>query len=371
METLPEGKRISSVQLIVSNNCNFNCEYCFVNSIYVSPEREHWQKAIDNRIMTEKQAFAYINNVIEYIKKQDNPSLHIQFFGGEPLTNKPVILSVLDHFQFGEKFGVPLQYSIVTNGSLIDEDIAGYFSKYNVSVSVSFDNPDESVRKDKNGEDNRGKILHNLEILQRHQVHTTFNSVLSKETFPYFDYRIVDCAVKYGISEVGVLFDLDPAFYEKVPLEIIADKLFNLYIYGKEKNVSVTGYWRMLYASIFQYNAYQKGFKTCVATGSQLSSEPSGAIFACKGSSGYFGMAQDLPSLFSSPTYQTYSNRTLMNSPACKGCEYEAFCSGYCLGPLEKKFGNIHDMEKLYCALTKTLMKKLLLQEENLEKYWI
>jgi uncharacterized protein len=373
VNNLIDGGQISSIQLIVSNMCNFKCKYCFINSIYVSEERKYWQKANANKVMTAENAIRYIDNVINYIKsgKDKQHFLHIQFFGGEPLTNKPVIKSVLDHYKFGEEQGISLSYSIVTNGSLIDEDIAEYFSKYKVSVSVSFDNPDESVRNDKNGKNDVPLILNNLTLLQKHNVHTSFNSVLSSETFSYFDSKIVDCAIKYGVKEIGILFDLNPSFYENFDNNLIVNKLLSVFSYAKEKNVIVSGYWWMLYAAIFQNSSYLKGFKTCVGTGSQLSIEPSGAVFACKGSSAYFGNVQNLSELFKNSTYRKYAGRNFTNSEKCKGCALESFCSGYCLGPLEKKYNNVCTMEENYCHLTKSLIKKLMLQENSMEKYWL
>lgn len=135
MKNLSTGSQIKTIQLVVSNNCNFKCKYCFENKIYCSPQRERDQNDLDNKVMNPDQAVQYVDTIISYLKeKNNNVQLHIQFFGGEPLTNKEAIKKVLDEFGDGTNRNVFLSYSIVTNGSLIDEEIASYFSKYDVSV---------------------------------------------------------------------------------------------------------------------------------------------------------------------------------------------------------------------------------------------
>ncbi|MDD2338245.1 MAG: SPASM domain-containing protein, partial [Geobacteraceae bacterium] len=101
-------------------------------------------------------------------------------------------------------------------------------------------------------------------------------------------------------------------------------------------------------------------YKTCSATGCQLSVEPNGAAFACKGSSGYFGNVLDMPALLSSENWKKYSLRAFRNAPACENCEIENFCSGFCLGPLEKKYHDINVVEKDTCELYKKLVKGLI-----------
>ncbi len=134
----------------------------------------------------------------------------------------------------------------------------------------------------------------------------------------------------------------------------------------------VTGYWHMIFQQMIYYKMFKdRGFKTCSATGCQLSVEPSGDVFACKGSSGYFGTILKPEKLLSSENYKTYALRTFRNAPECVGCEIENFCSGFCLGPLEKKYGTINVIEKNTCTLYKELTKRLIrnLNRNEIETY--
>lgn len=369
LKNLSSGRQVKTIQLIVSNNCNFKCKYCFENNIYSSEEREVNKKDSGNKLMNSEAAIKYIGQIIEMAKTEEAASLHIQFFGGEPLTNKDTIKAVLDHFQDGSGYQAELSYSIVTNGSLMDDEIAEYFSRYNVAVIVSFDNPKKTDREMASGKDSIERTFEILDILKRHDNYVAFNSVLSDCTYDYFDTDIIDCAREHNVKEVGIVLDLDTDFYKKRNTDDIADKILEVYFYGLRKGVLVSGYWMSTYLSMFGHLENQKGFKTCSGTGSQFSIEPNGEVFACKGSSGYFGNLKDIPSLLHSENYRNYAERSLINSKECKECRIEGFCAGFCLGPLEKAYKDINYIVPEYCKLMNTLVDKLMSCEVEIDKY--
>ncbi len=367
-EYLQTGEQIGVIQLVVTNLCNFRCKYCFVYSIYSSEKRRELQSSEDNRLMDIEMADMAIREVIGMVKESGGKSLHIQFFGGEPLLNWKVVKFVLDTFGDGSQYGIGIGYSIVTNGSLVNKEMAEYFRKYSVPVVVSFDSPRGKHRIFTNERSGIHAIEKGLLILKEYENRVVFNSVLSGETFDYFGTDLVDFALKYGISEIGVLLDLNPEFYEKREVRDIVDKLWSVYVYAKERGIIVTGYWHMIFQQIVAHDYFEdRGYKTCSATGCQLSIEPSGDVFACKGSSGYFGHVSRLSELLSSETYRNYAMRAFRNAPECEGCEIENFCSGFCLGPLEKKYGDVYVIEEKTCEVYKEITRRLIGDLEKCE----
>lgn len=364
---LKQGKEIKIIQLIVTNLCNFRCKYCFTRSIYSYEERVRLQSDPENTIMKPEQAQRYIEEIIKVVRKSHTPTLMIQFFGGEPLMNWQVISSVLSHFKHGQKYGVKILYSIVTNGSLISSEIVKMFSRYNVTVLFSFDSPNGIDRVMANGKSSKESSVRSLTLLKNAGIRMAFNSVLSKQTFDYLDIDLVDFACQYNAPEIGVILDLDPSFYTHWSSGEIANKLLSIHRYGKEKGVIVTGYWHQIFQQLVGFKRFEHvGFKTCSATGCQLSVEPNGAVFACKGSSGYFSNVLDMASLLSSENWKKYSLRAFRNAPVCENCDIENFCSGFCLGPLEKKYNDINVVEKDTCKVYKKLVKGLI---HDIRKY--
>ncbi|SKC69362.1 radical SAM cyclopropyl synthase TigE [Maledivibacter halophilus] len=361
------GEQIKAIQLVVSNKCNYSCKYCFTNSIYSSKEREIYQKHDKNQLMTPENAINYIEKVIEKVIKANNRELAIQFFGGEPLTNWDTIKSVLDHYKDEDRLNI--NYSIVTNGALITQEVSKYFKKYNVPVIMSFDSPNNSHRYANNGSNSIENTIKSLEILKENNNYIAFNSVLSRDTFDYFNNDIVHFAKKYNVSEIGVLLDLDPGFYQEFNLDDIVNKIIDLYDYGLNNGIVVTGYWHNSYQNIIMNRSIERGYKTCSATGGQLSIEPMGVVFACKGSSGYFGNINDLEGLLSSENYIKYASRSFINSNNCINCELIGHCSGLCLGSIEKKYGSITSMDEGACDLYKLLTRRLIEREKNIFRY--
>ncbi len=163
--------------------------------------------------------------------------------------------------------------------------------------------------------------------------------------------------------------DLNPDFYNKKDYKDIAKKILDIVDYGNKRGILVSGYWMSTYLSVLGHLECKKGFKTCSGTGSQLSIEPNGTIFSCKGSSAYYGHVNDLQGLLEGEKYRRYVARSVQNSPKCEGCEISGFCSGFCLGPLEQTYGDISHIVEPYCDLMRYLTESLLLREESLDKY--
>jgi uncharacterized protein len=387
-------KGINIIQLVVTNSCNFSCSYCFEgtkdsvsekinflapdginkendisinieNPIYSTKERIFAQYDKTNRLMHPDDALNYIQKSIALAKLYNNDSIMIQFFGGEPLLNWKAISGVLENFGDGAKYGINIRYTIVTNGSIITDEIADALHRYNVGVCVSFDPPKNNNRCLKNGQDSSLLVIDGVNKLNKYQNRIALNVTLSLHTWEYCNESIIDFAYQNGIKEIGVVLDLDPCFYHDIGQEKIVDRLWKLLTIGKKKNIVVTGYWHQIFQLMAGFNAVSpRGFKMCSAKGRQFSIEPNGSVFSCKGASGYFGHISEGNSLFFSENYIKHERLSVKNPSMCSGCEIEGFCSGFCLGPLEKKFNTIESVETLACGVYTGITRKLI---ENID----
>lgn len=388
--------KVNVVQLVLVNACNFGCTYCFegvqgadlnraepgsdakgllqrqlqagnnvvvnlLESVYASEVRLEHQLDPGNRLMKPEAAVDYIDKAIAIAKATGVDGLMIQFFGGEPLLNWPAIRAVLDTFGRGESHGVRLGYSIVTNGSLISEEVAQTFAEHQVGVCVSFDSVHSKSRPLKNGKDSTPVVIEGLRRLQKYGNRVAINAALSSATWPDFDETLAEFAEEHGASEIGVVVDLDPTFYSRFGHEPIIEKLWRLVEAGAERGIVVTGYWHQIFQLLLGFNVVrQRGFKNCSAKGSQLSIEPNGAVFSCKASSGYFGSIHEGEKLLDSAAYREHASLRYENPAICRGCEIEGFCAGLCLGPIEKKFGGIESVETTACDVYRGITRKFI-----------
>lgn len=123
-------KKCSRLILVISKLCNLDCKYCYASGGSYG-NSEH--KLMDLE-MLKKSIEAVVDLFPEGI---DN----IQFFGGEPLVNIDIIEDAIQYIisYMKEKNLSKPNFTIVTNGTLIDKRARDLFNKYFQSVTVSLD----------------------------------------------------------------------------------------------------------------------------------------------------------------------------------------------------------------------------------------
>lgn len=115
----------------VTLRCNYNCIYCHASS------RNMKEKGFD---MDKKTAKA----VVERIFESPNPNITIEFQGGEPLVNWPIVKYIVEEAERkNKKAGKEMVITIVTNLSLMDEEKYKYIVKHKISVCTSLDGPEK------------------------------------------------------------------------------------------------------------------------------------------------------------------------------------------------------------------------------------
>lgn len=362
------GYLVRGLQLIVSNTCNFRCKYCFVNDLYNSVERASLQTSPQNQMMKWKIAKMAMNKTLKLLQKNKHKTLTVEFFGGEPLTNWPLVKKTIKYYK-NKKYGIKIIYTITTNGSLITDEMAKIFKEYKVAVVISFDSPKNTERVSADGRNVLSLIEKKLKYLKQNSNWVAFNSTLSKETLPKYDgVALINFAKENGIAMIGLILDLDLKFYQlKNNRDSVLKKLWLTYTYARKNGLAIAGYWHQIFNQIIGKQALNlnSGYKTCPATGCKISVEPAGHIFICKCCSGYMGRIQNLQKALASSKYHEYAMRAYRNAPQCQGCEIENFCSGVCMGALEKKYGHTNIIEKSSCEIFKNITRKLIM---NLNK---
>jgi len=128
--TMPWNK----LELALSEICNLACKYCYCGTCRdLSPSQGLMSEAVA------RQAITWL-----FAMSGRTESVHITFFGGEPLLNKPVFRFVMQYSQrLARLHRKKVSYSMTTNGSLLDDEIIGYIKSYNFGLMVSLDGPPE------------------------------------------------------------------------------------------------------------------------------------------------------------------------------------------------------------------------------------
>ena len=129
MRRLPDSTGLHI--FVVTLRCEHTCRYCQVSR----------QSAAKNEFdMTEQTA----RRALELAFRSPSPHLKIEFQGGEPLLNFPLVRWITaEARRMNAEHGKDLAFVIATNLALLDEEILSFCAEEQVDISTSLDGPQD------------------------------------------------------------------------------------------------------------------------------------------------------------------------------------------------------------------------------------
>ncbi|MDN5328120.1 MAG: uncharacterized protein PWP03_758, partial [Candidatus Woesearchaeota archaeon] len=120
----------TSLQILVPTlRCNFTCKYCY------ALRRNVDEQGFD---MTEETA----KKTVDFIFQSPAKSMVIEFTGGEPLLKFDIIKFVVEYAkELNKKHKKILDFAIVTNGNLLDDEKFEFIRKNKIGLCFSLDGP--------------------------------------------------------------------------------------------------------------------------------------------------------------------------------------------------------------------------------------
>jgi uncharacterized protein len=113
----------------ITLRCNQTCLYCHLSRVPMDEAA---------RDMTVETA----DRVVDLVFQSTSPSLTLEFQGGEPLANFPVLQHVVDRaLEKNRTAGKTLQFALVTNLSLMDDEKLAFLLDRRVQICTSIDGP--------------------------------------------------------------------------------------------------------------------------------------------------------------------------------------------------------------------------------------
>ena len=121
-------KKIKSVALELTKNCNFRCIHCYAEC----------NKKKDDSLSPEQ-----FIDIIEQIYHTNPSPRRIQLIGGEPLLyGKEKIFQIINSTR---KLNPKTPFEVFTNGYLLDEEYIEFFANNNVSLAISIYSADPEI----------------------------------------------------------------------------------------------------------------------------------------------------------------------------------------------------------------------------------
>lgn|SRR5690554_6568769 len=130
---------IDNLTINLTMKCNMHCAYCYVYSQEIPEHIKQKDITLDeiNLVLEQYASLPHDDNGVKV--------LDITWHGGEPLIRGKKFFNELINMQkilFDEK-QILVRNRLQSNGTLIDDEWAEFFYRYNFSLGISLDGPEE------------------------------------------------------------------------------------------------------------------------------------------------------------------------------------------------------------------------------------
>ncbi len=163
----------------VGAQCNLACTYCY----YL--EKAKLADDSSCQFMTEELLETFTK---EYIQSQTMSQVLFTWHGGETLLRPLDFYRKAMEFQRKYAGGRSIDNCIQTNGTLLTDEWCRFFKENNWLVGVSIDGPQrfhDAFRKNRQGQPSFEKVMHGIELLNKHGVEWNAMAVVNRYNVEY------------------------------------------------------------------------------------------------------------------------------------------------------------------------------------------
>lgn len=188
-------------EIFITDGCNRNCNFCYVNHTgYVESDEN-------------------ISKFISAVKDEHrgNDRYEVNIFGGEPLMNFPAVKKVVDAF----KSDGLCTMNLITNGDLMTDDMIEVLNHVNVGITTYdiLDGKDETLAKYRR----KYNLLKNCR----------FRYTLTEMDIDQY-YTLVDIYRSNGFKH-KICFSHDPNSWRNINTEVLNMKVTNIFRYELDR----------------------------------------------------------------------------------------------------------------------------------------
>ena len=347
--------KITLMYIIPNNNCNLMCKYCFIGKLNNKNPKKMSSDTMKNAV----------DKFASHLKEIKAEKGEIVFYGGEPLISFDLIKECVEYSKT-KKYN--FKYSIVSNATLITEEIADYIRDNNIGIGISIDGPKEVTDKNRIFEKDLASVydivIKKIDLLISRKVDFGLSITIAEEFLDSQD-QFIEWLKKLDIK--GISYNLLhytsktkgwKKYYKRATKFLIKsnNELYNLGF--REDRIK-----RKYYAF------YERDFKysDCGARGgNQVSVKRNGDITICLG---YWNSPENeigninkinISDVFKKDNYKKWYINTPINNDICQKCDALFLCGGGCAMQSKALFGDEMKIDKAFCIHSKIVLKFLL-----------
>lgn len=322
---------------VLTKQCNQQCVYCQASTElerHTQMSGETAAKAVDIALQTTAQYVTF------------------EFQGGEPLMNFDTLQFIVEYAEEqNQSCGKNLEFSVVTNLMLLDEEKLEFLTKHGVSICTSLDG--DEILHNKNRpyfQQNTFEILKKkIQMIQDKGASVSAIQTTTRDSLPRYR-EMVDQYLAFGLNQITIrpLTQLGYAAKNWAKIGYTVDEFLNFYRksldYIIERNQQGTfileGHARMFLSKIFCRDAgnYMELRSPCGGAIGQLAYYYNGKVYSCDEARMLAEMEDDsfclgnveqdtYESIVSNPVCKTIAKSSCLEGLAdCDGCVYQPYC---------------------------------------------
>lgn len=351
----PDQPRIKSMCLHLCHDCNLRCRYCFAGT---------GDFGTGERSMLDYETGC---KAIDYLIEASGPrhNLDIDFFGGEPLMNWPVVVALTQYCETrAAETGKDLRLTITTNAVLLDAAKTEFINQHFKNCVLSIDGRPEihdRMRPDAGGHGSYERVAGHIRsfVAARGDQEYYLRATYTRENLDFaadvlhLGSLAEQVSVEPVVAPDGCGYEIRPqdipvleAEYEKLSLAMDelnqTDKSFNFFHFMLDLDGGPCAFKRLKGCGV--------GLEYCAVT-------PSGDIYPCHqfvGQSEFImGNVNQQPVQLDSAVQDRFKSLLVPDKPACQKCWARYFCSGGCAANAWHATGKVDGIYETGCALQK------------------
>lgn len=342
---------LKALCLNVAHTCNLSCEYCFAKGgKYQGPDA----------IMTMDVAKKAIDFLIE--ESGSHYNLDIDFFGGEPLLNWDLVKETVAYAKGKEeKYNKKFNFTLTTNGVLLDDDKIDFLNENMKNVVLSLDGRKEKhdeFRKTLNGKGSFDTVVPKFQNFvkkrgdKEYYMRGTFtanNLDFTEDIKTYLDLGFDRTSLEPVVGDPDSDFAL-----KNEHLPIIFDqyeKLADMLIEGIDKDENFVFYHYMI--DLDNGPCVYKRISGCGSGTEYMAVTPTGELYPCHQFVGNkeFKIGDLDRGIERKDLIEDFKGCNAYSRKECQDCWAKLYCSGGCAANSYNATGSIEGVYDYQCKI--------------------
>ncbi len=201
---------MKNLTLILTDNCNQSCSYCFQVK------------------GTSRMKFEVAKKAVDYFVRNSNDDPEVHFYGGEPFLEFELMKPIVEYAKrrFQEKGSMP-RFTVTTNGTLLDDSRTRYCHENGVNITLSIDGVKQAHEIGR-GSGSFARIEKVLSLFKRYpDILLKTVSVITPKNVKYL-FESVSFLVDLGVNELQLTFQYDHE-WNRGELDVLRDQYKKAY----------------------------------------------------------------------------------------------------------------------------------------------